>query len=340
MRGKRKMGDTIQLGHGGGGLLTRELIDAEIVSRFGDGPLKGLPDGALLPGINGQMVFSTDSFVVSPNFFPGGNIGDLAVHGTVNDLAVSGAIPVWLSLSLILEEGLSLKKLRTVLDSVKKAASDCGVQIVTGDTKVVAKGQCDGLYINTAGIGRMLPGFNLNLSNVCAGDAVIVSGNIGDHGMAVMGEREGLLGDSILKTDSAPVHRLVQSILPAASDVRFMRDPTRGGLAAVLNEIVEGSEFGISLNEVDIPFSPQAKGLAEMLGFDLLHVASEGRMLCVCSKDAAPFVLQKWKELPEGKDSAVAGVVSKQAGRVVLETAIGGQRIVDVPQGELLPRIC
>lgn len=332
------MQKTIQIGHGGGGLLTRELIDEEIVSRFGDGPLRGLPDGARLPAVEGDIVFSTDSFVVNPIFFKGGNIGDLAVHGTVNDIAVSGAEPLWLSLGLILEEGLEIEKLGWVLDSVKRAADDCGVQIVTGDTKVVARGQCDGMYINTAGIGRVFEDFTLDETSIIAGDKIIVSGNLGDHGMAVMAAREGFNAGDNLKTDSAPVHRLVQSILPFAKDVRFMRDPTRGGVAATLNEIV--GSFGISLQEASLPFSDAAKSLAEMLGFDLLHVASEGRMMCVCSKDVAQQIVAKWREMPEGQGSVIIGDTTKEAGRVVLETEIGGRRIIDVPHGELLPRIC
>ncbi|MBN2342876.1 MAG: hydrogenase expression/formation protein HypE [Deltaproteobacteria bacterium] len=329
----------ILLGHGGGGLLTRNLIDEEILKRFGDGPLRGLPDGALLPSIDGDIVFSTDSFVVSPGFFPGGNIGDLAVHGTVNDIAVSGATPLWLSLALIIEEGLPLASLQTVLDSVRTAADNCGVQVVTGDTKVVRKGQCDGLYVNTAGIGKKIAGFNLGSSQVQTGDRVLVSGNLGDHGMAVMAAREGL-GNGALKSDSAPVHRLVHALSPFAADVRFMRDPTRGGMAATLNEIVDGADVGILLREDSLPFSAGAKGLAEMLGFDLLHVASEGRMMCICSAEAAEQVIEKWRSLPEGTDACEIGRITEDSGRVILETGIGGKRIVDVPQGELLPRIC
>lgn len=330
----------ILLGHGGGGLLTRSLIDDEIVSRFGDGPLKGLPDGALLPQVNGDLVFSTDSFVVSPSFFPGGNIGDLAVHGTVNDIAVCGAVPRWLSLALIIEEGFSFTSLRQILDAVQKAAKDCSIQIVTGDTKVVPRGQCDGIYINTAGIGQRIVGFELDVASIAKGDNIIVSGNLGDHGMAVMAAREGLPATGKLRSDSAPVHRLVMGIESMASHIRFMRDPTRGGLAATLNEVVEDANIGIALKEDRLPFSKQAKGLAEMLGFDLLHVASEGRMMCVCSGEVASQVVDTWRALPEGKDAQIIGEVSNDAGRVVLETSIGGRRIVDVPQGELLPRIC
>jgi hydrogenase expression/formation protein HypE len=330
----------IQLGHGGGGLLSRELIAQEISSRFGDGPLKGLPDGALLPNPGGRLVFTTDSFVVHPAVFPGGNIGDLAVHGTVNDLAVCGAVPQWISLALILEEGLPFAVLRTVLDSVRRAADACGVQVVTGDTKVVEKGRGDGIYINTAGIGIAMDGFSLSPDAVVPGDAVLVSGPLGDHGMAVMAVREGIRVSGDLVSDSAPVHRLVQALLPWAAHVRFMRDPTRGGAAATLNEIAEGRSIGIALREADIPFSKGARGLAEMLGFDLLHVASEGRLICICAGTVADDVLSAWRALPEGGGAARTGTVNREAGRVTLETVTGGRRIVDVPQGELLPRIC
>ena len=334
--------ERILLGHGGGGLLTRSLIDNEIVTRFGDGPLKGLPDGALLPALQEQLVFSTDSFVVSPGFFPGGNIGDLAVHGTVNDIAVSGARPLWLSLALIVEEGYAISDLRKILDAVKLAADHCGVQVVTGDTKVVRKGQCDGIYINTAGIGVHLGGFCLDAGTIRNGDKVVISGNLGDHGMAVMAARDGL-GVGNLKSDSGPVHRLVQSIADLADGVRFMRDPTRGGMASTLNEIVEARQVGILLDERALPFSSEARGLAEMLGFDLLHVASEGRMMCVCDGGMADDIVANWRALPEGENACIVGVVKEEAGmagRVVLETGIGGKRVVDVPQGELLPRIC
>jgi hydrogenase expression/formation protein HypE len=332
---------TIQLGHGGGGLLSRDLIQSEIVSRFGGGALKGLPDGATLPAPASQaLVFTTDSFVVQPLEFPGGNIGDLAVHGTVNDLAVCGAIPRWLSLALILEEGLPLATLRRVLDSVKRAAGDCGVEVVTGDTKVVARGQCDGLYVNTAGIGEKMDEFDLGVGRVEPGDHILVSGPVGDHGMAVLAAREGIRITHGVASDTGPIHRLVQAIRPLAAQVRFMRDPTRGGLAAVLNEVVETRETGILLNEMDIPFSAGAKAAAELLGVDLLQVASEGRMILICAASASEAVLAAWRGLPEGCGATRMGVVTDKKGRVVLETITGGRRLVDVPRGELLPRIC
>ncbi|MCP4600734.1 MAG: hydrogenase expression/formation protein HypE [Proteobacteria bacterium] len=330
----------ILLGHGGGGLLSRELIDNEIVSRFGNGPLKGLPDGARLELDSNKLIFSTDSFVVSPTAFPGGNIGHLAVHGTVNDVAVAGGIPRYISLALILEEGLELESLRTVLDSVAEAASDCGVQIATGDTKVVAAGQADGIYINTAGIGTAIPELDLSTDRIEKGDVLISSGNLGDHGMTIMTAREGIeLGDG-LRSDTGPVHRLVNLIADLGPDIRFMRDPTRGGAATVINEMVEGKNIGVLLEEKDLPFSRGARGLADVMGFDLLHMASEGRVILVCAESRASEVLDRWTSMAEGRDCKIMGTVNDDAGRVTLRTAIGGKRLVDVPQGELLPRIC
>jgi hydrogenase expression/formation protein HypE len=333
--------ERILLGHGGGGRLSRDLIEKEIVTRFGQkGPLAGLPDGARLQLGGETLVFSTDSFVVSPLEFPGGDIGKLAVHGTVNDLCVSGAVPLWLSLALIIEEGLEMDVLRRVLDSIGHAAEEVGVQVVTGDTKVVARGQCDRLFINTAGIGQAASGFDTGIHKVEPGDAVLTSGTLGDHGMAVMAAREKLTLNSELLSDTGSVHRLVEAASNWADRVRFMRDPTRGGMAAVLGEIVENSTWGVSLNEESIPYNPDARAVAEVLGIDLMHVASEGRMLLVCSPDVAGSILNSWRELPEGAGASIIGEVTREAGRVVLETQIGGRRMVDIPQGELLPRIC
>jgi hydrogenase expression/formation protein HypE len=329
----------ILLGHGGGGLLSRELIDAEIVPRFGDGPLRGLPDAARLEAGGTALVFSTDSFVVQPLEFAGGDIGCLAVHGTVNDIAVAGGKPRWLSLGLILEEGLELAVLRRVLDSIARAALDCGVTVATGDTKVVGAGQCDGMYVNTAGIGEVIPGFALGRERLREGDVVIASGTLGDHGMAVMAARAAFRADR-LRSDTAPVHRLVEAIGELAPTVRFMRDPTRGGVAAVGNEMVEGLEVGLVLDEGAVRFSPEARAVAELLGIDLLHVASEGRLLLACDRDASAAVLERWRALPEGRGACVIGAIGGQAGRVVLETVVGTRRLVDVPRGELLPRIC
>jgi len=331
--------DRILIGHGGGGLLSRELIDAEILSRFGEGPLAGLPDAARLETRGTTLIFSTDSFVVQPLEFPGGDIGCLAVHGTVNDIAVSGGRPRWLSLGLILEEGLDLGLLRRVLDSVARSARDCGVTVVTGDTKVVNAGQCDGMYVNTAGIGEALPGFTLHRDLLRDGDVVIASGTLGDHGMAVMAARSGMRADG-LRSDTAPVHRLVEAISDLAAGVRFMRDPTRGGIAAVASEMISGIDLGLVLDEERLPFSPDSRAVAELLGIDLLHAASEGRVLLACDPAAANGIVERWRALPEGRGACAIGLVGGRPGRIVLRTAIGTHRLVDVPRGELLPRIC
>ncbi|HNX35195.1 MAG TPA: hydrogenase expression/formation protein HypE [Kiritimatiellia bacterium] len=331
----------IQLAHGGGGWLTRELIESEIVARFGNGPLRGLPDGATLPSPRGQLVFTTDSFVVQPLEFPGGNIGHLAVHGTVNDIAVCGGVPLWLSLALIIEEGLPFAVLARVLDSVRSAADACGVTVATGDTKVVARGQGDGLYVNTAGIGQALPEFALSRERIREGDCVLVNGPLADHGLAVLAARQNIGFVNGPQSDTAPIHRLVLSVRDLGASVRFMRDPTRGGAAAVLNEIVGGAGFGILMRERDLPLNPATRAVSEMLGIDPLHVASEGRVILICAAGAAPEILRRWHAMPEGAGAACLGVVTRDnTGRVVLETLAGGRRLVDVPRGELLPRIC
>jgi hydrogenase expression/formation protein HypE len=333
--------DTIQLAHGGGGRLTRDLIAEEILTRFGAGPLASLPDAATLPRPGNDIVFTTDSFVVQPLEFPGGNIGDLAVHGTVNDIAVAGGRPLWLSLAMILEEGLAMDRLRRILDSVRSAADTCGVRVVTGDTKVVPKGQCDGAYLTTAGIGERLPGFNLSADSVRPGDHILVSGTLADHGMAVLAAREHIDIRHGPVSDTAPVHRLTAAAHDACGgDVRFMRDPTRGGLAAVLNELTEGRPFGIRIEETALPFTPEVRATADMLGIDLLHVPSEGRLALVCAPAASEAILACWRAMPEGSQACRIGAVTTLSGRVVLGTITGGRRLVDLPRGELLPRIC
>jgi len=330
----------VQLAHGGGGRLTRELIDREIMPRFGNGPLSGLPDGATLPSPGDRLVFTTDSFVVHPLEFPGGNIGHLAVHGTVNDLAVCGGEPKWLSLALIIEEGFAFSVLARILDSVREAADACGVTVATGDMKVVARGQGDGIYINTAGIGLALPGFVLGQKRICEGDCVLINGTLGDHGMAVMSARQNMDFVKGPVSDTGSVQRLVAAVHEFGAEVRFMRDPTRGGAAAVLNEIIEGREIGIFLKERDLPLAPATRAVAEMLGIDPLHAASEGRLILFCSREVAPAILKRWQSLPEGEGAVCLGTVTRDKGRVVMETVTGGRRLVDVPRGELLPRIC
>jgi len=333
--------DTIQLAHGGGGRLSRELIRELVLPRFGDSPLRNLPDAATLPASEGKLVFTTDSFVVQPLEFPGGDIGRLAVFGTVNDIAVCGGDPKWLSLAFVIEEGLELTVLRRVLDSVKAAAEVCGVTVVTGDTKVVSRGQCDGLYVNTAGIGTLLPGFDLGTERIEAGDVVLASGTLGAHGMAVMASRENIRIEDGPFSDAGTVHRLVAALQPYAPDIHFMRDPTRGGAAAVLNEAVEDRATGIQIEEQQIPLSPGVRAVSEILGLDPLHSASEGRIILFCAPDAATRVLDTWHSLSEGRAAARVGTVTAETrGRVVMQTVAGGRRLIDVPRGELLPRIC
>jgi hydrogenase expression/formation protein HypE len=332
--------ETIQLAHGGGGYLTHELIRSEILSRFGAGPLASLPDGATLANPGGTLIFTTDSFVVQPLFFPGGDIGELAVYGTANDIAVCGGRPLWLSLAMILEEGLPLANLRRVLDSVQRAATRCDISIVTGDTKVVPKGQCDGLYLNTAGIGILRPGFQIGANTLRCGDVILVSGTLGDHGAAVLAARGQVPILNGPCSDTGPVQYLVQSIGKNAPAIRFMRDPTRGGLAAVLNEMTEGLNVGIRIEEGALPLTPEVQAVAELMGLDPLHLPSEGRIVTVCAPEAADAILDAWQTLPEGRGSCRIGQVTGEAGRVILMTLAGGKRLVDQPRGELLPRIC
>jgi len=334
------MTEKIQLAHGGGGLLSSQLIEKEIVSRFGDGPLRNLPDAAELPEIKGKVIFSTDSYVVNPIEFAGGNIGNLAVHGTVNDISVAGGKPLWLSLALILEEGLPLSVLRRILDTIKQSIDECNVRIVTGDTKVVSKGQCDGIYINTAGVGEAFESFQLDKTKIIPGDCVLVNGTIGDHGMAVLAAREGIDIENGPESDTASVHKLVEIASEYGSEVRFMRDPTRGGVAAVLNEIASGTKIGFQLESDKIPLSSGTQSISEILGIDILSVACEGRMLLICSKEVANDILKEWKQIPEGRGATVIGEAIDNPERVLISTLTGGSRLVDVPQGELLPRIC
>ncbi len=330
----------IELAHGGGGRLARSLVRDEILSRFGDGPLRNLPDAAVLASLKGKAVFTTDSYVVQPLEFPGGDIGKLAVHGSVNDVAVCGAKPLWLSVAIIVEEGLPLATFRRVLDSIRAAADDSGVTVVTGDTKVVPHGQADGLYITTACVGELIEGFNLDVSLIRPGDAILVSGTIGDHGMAVMAARHHLFTKDGPESDTAPVHRLIAEIAPFAKDVHFMRDPTRGGLSAVLNEIVDDRSVDVILRETEIPISPPVRSASDILGIDPLHSACEGRIVLFCAQSVADAVLSAWKRLPEGRHSSRIGTVVEGRGRVIMETSAGGRRLVDLPRGELLPRIC
>lgn len=332
------MDEIITLDYGSGGKKTSRLIENIIVPAFSNPALNALGDGAILPGA-GEIAFSTDSFVVDPIFFPGGDIGKLSVCGTVNDLAMCGAEPKYLSCAFIIEEGLESEKLEKIVASIRDAARSAGVQIVTGDTKVVERGRGDKIYINTAGIGVMkYPG--LSPRNIRPGDKVIVSGTVGDHGTAVMLARNGMMQGE-LKSDCAALNGLADAILSLGAGVRVLRDPTRGGVATTLNEFTEGTALSIELEEEQIPVRPQVRAACDMLGLEPLYCANEGKLLAVVSPEDTERVLARMRELPEGADAAVIGTVSdRHPGRVVMKTAFGGTRILQKLAGAQLPRIC
>ena len=328
----------ITMAHGSGGESTGRLIDEIFAEAFRNPYLEQMEDSTVVPGA-GRLALTTDSFVVLPVVYPGGDIGRLCVCGTVNDLAMCGAEPRYLSCSLILEEGLPLETLRQVLASMKKAAHDAGVQIVTGDTKVVEKGRGDGLYLNTAGIGfiRHRPE---GLEAVRPGDAVLVSGTVGDHGTAVMLARTGMMEGDI-RSDCCALNRLVEAMLSSGAAVRILRDPTRGGVATTLNEFTEGRGFGIELSEREIPVRQEVRAACEMLGLDPLYCANEGKLLAVCAQEDAEKLLACMRSLPEGENAALIGHVTDNApGRVTLRTGLGGRRILQKLAGAQLPRIC
>ncbi|MBM4451778.1 MAG: hydrogenase expression/formation protein HypE, partial [Chloroflexi bacterium] len=298
-------------------------------------------DDSAVFDLSGKLAFTTDSYVVSPIFFPGGDIGKLAVCGTVNDLAMSGAKPLYLSLSLIIEEGLTLGELRKVVDSIKAAAQEAGVTIVTGDTKVVNKGGADRLFINTSGIGIVPKGVDISGSNAQTGDKVILSGSIGDHGIAVMSQREGLKFSVPVQSDCAPLNRLVAEMLEVTPRIHCLRDPTRGGLATTLNEFARQSSAGIRIEEDKIPLRDGVRGACELLGFDPLYVANEGKLVAIVDPGDSEKILKKMKRNRYGKDAAIIGeVTDDHRGKVVMKTRLGSSRIVDMLSGELLPRIC
>ena len=333
-----KMDEIITLDYGSGGKKTSRMIENIIVPAFSNPALNALGDGAILPGA-GEIAFSTDSFVVDPIFFPGGDIGKLSVCGTVNDLAMCGAEPKYLSCAFIIEEGLESEELKKIVASIRDAARSAGVQIVTGDTKVVERGRGDKIYINTAGIGVMkYPG--LSPRNIRPGDKVIVSGTVGDHGTAVMLARNGMMQGE-LKSDCAALNGLADAILSLGAGVRVLRDPTRGGVATTLNEFTEGTALSIELEEEQIPVRPQVRAACDMLGLEPLYCANEGKLLAVVSPEDTERVLARMRELPEGADAAVIGTVSdRHPGRVVMKTAFGGTRILQKLAGAQLPRIC
>jgi hydrogenase expression/formation protein HypE len=331
----------IVLGHGSGGKLTAELIQKIFLPAFYNDSLARLDDQAVLDLNGNRIAFTTDSFVVTPIFFPGGDIGRLAIHGTVNDLAMSGAKPLYIAAAFILEEGLSTEELQRVVASMRTAAHEAGVQLVTGDTKVVNRGKGDKLFITTTGLGIIDRPVKISGDRARPGDAIILSGTIGDHGMAIMSQRENLQFEGIIESDTAPLHSLVSDMLDASEDIHCLRDPTRGGVATTLNEIAASSKVGMEIDEKQIPVRDGVQGACEILGLDPLYVANEGKLLAVAPAHVANDIVSRMREHPLGQDARVIGaVVEDHPGMVLMRTGIGGTRVVDVLFGEQLPRIC
>ncbi|MHB1017175.1 MAG: hydrogenase expression/formation protein HypE [Coriobacteriia bacterium] len=333
--------DRILLAHGSGGTMMKELIEEIFVAEFGDEVLLRMDDAAALDFPGSRLAFSTDTYVVHPLFFPGGDIGKLAVCGTVNDVATSGARPLYLSVGFVLEEGMLVEDLKRILVSMRDAAAEAGVRIVTGDTKVVERGHGDGCYINTAGVGVLPDGVDLSGSHCRPGDVVLLSGTLGDHGIAVISTREGLEFSTDIRTDAAPLNHLVCAVLDAAPDVRCFRDPTRGGLSSTLNELAGASHVSITVEETAVPVNDQVRGASEMLGYDVFQVANEGKMVAVVPAEQADAALVAMQNAPYGAEAAVIGTVAESpAGKVYVRTAFGATRIMDMLVGEQLPRIC
>lgn len=333
--------ETINLGHGSGGELSRKLIDQLIFEAFENPFLSEKHDGSIVP-LQGKIAMSTDSFVISPIFFKGGNIGELAVNGTVNDVAMCGAIPKYLSLAFIIEEGLTIEELKLIIDSIKRAAEKSDVLIITGDTKVVEKGKGDQLFINTTGIGEVHPKANIHIRNIKAGDKIILNNNIAQHGMAIMSQREGLQFESDIVSDSTNLNHLVKKLLDAFGEkIHFFRDPTRGGLGSILHEIATDGELGISIYESKIPIDGQVAAACEMLGLDPLYVANEGVFLTIVDPTIEEEVIELMHQHEKGKNAICIGEINEiHPKKVVLHSSIGGKRIVSPLVGEQLPRIC
>lgn len=333
--------DTVQLAHGAGGKLSSEMIEKIFLPRFLNTTLEKMEDQAILDNPGGRIAFSTDTFVVDPIFFPGGDIGDLAINGTVNDVAMSGAVPKYLSVGFILEEGLPFETLHRIVLSMEKAAKLAGVQIVAGDTKVVNRGSCDKLFINTTGFGFVPDDVHISASNLQPGDKILLSGTLADHGMAVMTSREGLSFQSTVSSDTAGLGHLVQDMLKISKNIHAMRDPTRGGLATSLNEFAVSSKVGIQLYDNQIPVKENVRGACEILGIDPMYVANEGKLVAVVPPELAENILAAMQGNQLGKDAVIIGeVTDKHPGVVALRTGLGANRIVDMPIGEQLPRIC
>jgi hydrogenase expression/formation protein HypE len=333
--------DRILLAHGSGGTMMQELIEDVFVREFDEDALKRLDDAASLPFPSDRVAMSTDTYTVNPIFFPGGDIGRLAICGTVNDVATSGATPLYISTGFVLEEGFPVADLRRILESMRDAAHEAGVHIVTGDTKVVEKGHGDGVFINTAGIGALAQGVDLSGSYVKPGDTVLLSGTLGDHGIAVISTREGLEFETSIESDAAPLNRLIANVLAAAPSARCFRDPTRGGLASTLNELAQASGVSITVDETQVPVKSQVQGASEMLGYDVYQVANEGKMVAVVPADEAQAALAAMKTSPYGEDAAIIGEAAEEhPGKVYVNTSFGATRIMDMLVGEQLPRIC
>jgi hydrogenase expression/formation protein HypE len=331
----------VVLAHGSGGKLSQRLLQSVVLPRFQNELLAPLHDGAIFDLDGSRIAFSTDSYVVSPIFFPGGDIGNLAVHGTVNDLAMCGARPHYLSVAFIVEEGLPMADFRRIIQSMQAAATEAGVLLVTGDTKVVDRGKADKLFINTAGVGLVRAGVNIQPSRAQPGDKIIINGPVAVHGIAIMSVREGLEFETKIESDTAPLNGLVESILDAYEDIHVLRDPTRGGITSALSEIAQAARVGMLLDEAQIPISEEVKGACEILGLDPLYVANEGKLLTILPAAKADRVLAAMHAHPLGQAAAIIGeVTANHAGYVLMKTRVGGTRVVDMLSGEQLPRIC
>jgi hydrogenase expression/formation protein HypE len=334
------MDDSILLAHGSGGKLSHELVEKKFLPFLANPALNKLDDSAIFEA-SGRLAFTTDGYVVNPILFPGGDIGKLAVCGTVNDLAMNGAKPLYLSLAAIIEEGFLLSDLERIVQSIKKTAEEAEVSIVAGDTKVVNRGQADKLFITTSGVGIISPGVDISGANARAGDKVLLSGTIGDHGIAIMSQREGLKFSMTLKSDCAPLNKLVSQMLEVSSRIHCMRDPTRGGLATTLNELARQSKVGIVVEEAKIPVKEEVKAACELLGLDPLYIANEGKLVAIVDPADAHKILTRMRKNRYGRQTAIIGEVTKEhPGKVIMKTKLGPSRMVDMLSGELLPRIC
>jgi len=334
------MTDRILLAHGSGGKLSHDLIEKSIVAALGNPVLNKMDDSAVFE-LCGRLAFTTDSYTVSPIFFPGGDIGKLAICGTVNDLAMSGATPLYLSLSFIIEEGLPTAELEKIVNSICQAVNEAKVHIITGDTKVVNQGAADKLFINTSGVGLVPAGVDISGANAKPGDKVILSGSLGEHGIAILSKRQGLEFNVPVESDCAPLNRLVAEMLAVSANLHCLRDPTRGGLATTLNEFAQQSNVGIRIEEDNLPVNEAVQAACELLGFDPLHMANEGKLVAVVAPSDADKILAKMRHNRYGREATIIGeIVKEHPGRVIMKTHLGSSRIVDMPVGELLPRIC